>query len=288
MAAVPSATNFGAGFGGGISAGTAILGGGAISGLSSLIGGGKQSAAISNAAAKQLRAAKLAQQTELKMYKTGISKISPFVKYGQQAIPAVQALTGTGPGATAQSVLTSPLLSPIQTQYPTFQSTVAGVQSSPGYQTQEFIGQTQIKNQLASQGLRLGGAFGTQLAQFETGLNLGTWQAQQQAYLQNIAQLQQGNTLELGQRAQILNALTGQIGTGATAATSALGAAVNTGGQIAQIQQSAGAAGAAASIAQGNVGAGVTNALGGAASNTALLYALNQQGAFGSNPTQTN
>lgn len=267
-------------------AGLAIGASGLISGLGSIIGGGKQAQAAQTAAQYQYQAAIKGQQTELAMYKKGISEIQPFVTGGTNALTALQQLTGTGPGATAQSVLTAPLTTPLKTQYPMFTPTVAGVKATPGYQVQQFIGQNQLKNYGAGQGQPLGGGTGFALAQMETGLNLGTWQNQQNAYIQNVQQQQANTSLELQQRAQIGNLVGTQVGVGSTDAAAALGASVNTGGQIAQLQGAGGAALASGAVGQANALAGITSNIGSTAQNTALAYALSQQGLFG-NPNAT-
>ena len=267
-------------------AGLAIGASGLVSGLGSIIGGGKQAQAAQTAAQYQYQAAIKGQQTELAMYKKGISEIQPFVTGGTNALTALQQLTGTGPGATAQSVLTAPLTTPLKTQYPMFTPTVAGVKATPGYQVQQFIGQNQLKNYGAGQGQPLGGGTGFALAQMETGLNLGTWQNQQNAYIQNVQQQQANTSLELQQRAQIGNLVGTQVGVGSTDAAAALGASVNTGGQIAQLQGAAGAAQASGAVGQANALAGITSNIGSTAQNTALAYALSQQGLFGQPQTQ--
>lgn len=262
-------------------AGLALAGGGLISGIGSIIGGGKQASAAKTAAKYQYNAAIKGQQTELAMYKKGISEIQPFVTGGTNALTALQQLTGTGPGATAQSVLTAPLTAPINTTFPMFTPTVAGVKATPGYQVQQFIGQNQLKNYGAGQGQPLGGGTGYALAQMETGLNLGTWQNQQNAYIQNVQQQQANTALALQQRGQIANLLGAQVGVGSSDAAAALGASVNTGTQIANLQGTAGAALASGAVGQANALAGITSNIGSTAQNTALAYALSQQGLFG-------
>jgi hypothetical protein len=279
MAATPTINNFGlSGVGLG---GIGLLGSGLVSGLGSIVGGGKQAQAAEQAAQAQVQAAQIAQNTELQMFGTAANALSPFQQYGTGAISAVQQLTGTGPGASASSVLSSPLLSPVQTQWPMFQPTEQWLQSTPGYQFQVSQGTQSVENQMASKGLRMGGAFGTALQQYTTNLADTTYAQQLQNYLSQVSQQQQGASLTLNQRAQQYNMLTGQIGTGLSAAGALTGAAINTGGQVAQTQMASGAAQAAGIVGQANALTNAISGVSGAASNTALLYAMNQGGMFG-------
>jgi len=268
-------------------AGGAILASGAIGGLSSIIGGGKQAQAASEAAQAQVQAAQIASQTQLAMFQEAKNQLSPFIQYGQQSLPALQALTGTGPNATAQSVLTSPLLSPIQTQWPMFSPTMDWLKTTPGYQFQLDVGSESIKNELAAKGLRLGGAFGTALQKYTTGLADTTYAQQLQNYQSQVAQQMQGAQLTLNQRAQILNALGGQAQLGVGAAGALTGASIQTGQGVAQTQLASGAAQAGGIVGQANALSGALSGVSGSASNTALLYAMNQGGLFGGAPTSS-
>ena len=280
MAAVPSFSNFGLGSLG-IGTGTALLGSGLISGLGSIVGGGKQAQAASEAAQAQVQAAQIAAQTQLEMFGVAQNALNPFIQYGQNAMPTVQQMTGTAPGT---SPLTAPLTSPLQTNWPMFSPTPSQLAATPGYQFQQQVTQNQIGAQQAAQGRGYSGGalFAEQAA--GTGLAQSTWQAQLQSYLAQVQQQQQGTSLALNQRAQTYNMLTGQVNTGVGAAGALAGTAVNTGQGIAETQLASGQAQAGGIIGSANA---MTNAIGGvtgAASNTALLYAMNQGGLFG-NPT---
>jgi|SRR5215467_1435938 len=256
----------------------------AIGGVTSLVGGGKQADAAGKAAQAQVQAAQIAAQTQLQMFGEAKNLLSPFIDYGRSALPSIQRLTGTGEGGDP---LTAPLTSPIQTQWPMFQMDEAHLRQTPGWQFQMDVGTETIANQMASKGLRMGGAFGTALQQYTTGLADTTYTQQLNNYLAQVGQQMQMAGLTMNDRTRIYNMLTGQASTGLSAAGALTGAAINTGGQVAQTQMAAGGAQAAGIIGQANALTGGLSGVGNAASNIGLMYAMNQGGLFGGGTSAT-
>lgn len=279
MAAVPGATNFGAGFGGGgIGVGGALLGSSLLGGVTSLIGGGKGASAAEQAAQDQAQAAEQATAVQEAEFQQVQQLLTPFVNYGTQALPQISQLTGTAPGTNA---LTAPLTSPLQTSWPTFQPTMAQLEQTPGYQFTLGQGLLTTQSGYAAQGLGRSGSAMAGAEQYATGLASTTYNQQFNNYLAQVQQQMGQTSLALSQRAQIYNMLTGQAQTGLQAAGALGGVGTQTAQAVGQNIQTAGAAQAAGAVgaAQAQVSGmtGASNSL----SNAALMYAMNQAGLFG-------
>lgn len=253
--------------------GTALLGGSLISGVSSLAGGKKQASAATQAAQIQAQAAQYAAQLTQERYEQSAATLQPFVSYGTNAIPSVEALTGTAPGDSATAPLTAPL-----TQLPgTWSPTMATLQNMPGYQFELQQGQLATQSAVAAEGLGRSGASVKAAGQYAQGLAASDWQAN---YNQWLSQQQ----LNLQGQAQTYNMLSGQVGTGLSAAGAVAGVTTQaTANQVAAVQQGA-AAQAAGTVAASNAlygtQGGVTQA-GSSLSNALLLASLSGAGGLG-------
>ena len=214
------------------------------------------SSAAQNAAKTQAAAANNAAALQFNELGTITQNLAPFAQGGVTSLTALQNLTGTAPGGNplAPGMITAPF-------------TPGDLTKTPGYQFTLGQGLEATRNSFASQGLGQSGAATKGAVNYAEGLASTTYNQQLQNYLAQNAQtfnmLYPQTTLGESAAAQ-----TGQLGTQNTAlannfATS--GAAATAAGQI----------GSANALTAGITG--VTNA----ASNTALLLALNNSGMFG-------
>lgn len=234
----------------------AIVGAGALAAGASVYSGMNAADAAKSAAGEQQQAAEQAAQLQASEFGTITNNLQPFVGAGTTSLTQLQNLTGTNPGGNP---LTAQLTKP-------FQPTMAQLAQTPGYQFTLNQGLESTQNSFAAQGLASSGAALKGASNYAEGLASNTFQQQFQNYL--------------GQNQQIYNMLQGQVSTGENAA-----AQVGTLGNQSVAAQNALTTGGAAAGAAGTVGAAnaLTGALGnisGSASNTALLYALNNGGMF--------
>lgn len=280
-----------------ISAPTAILAGGALSAGSSLFGASNASSAATQAARIQAAAAQQGVDLQRAEFQQTQQNLSPFMEAGVSALNQLRGFTGTDPGSNASgagalgpnAVLTSPIstASGIQTSFAPSPGQLA---ATPGYQFVLGQGKLAVGNQMAASGLAGSGPAGKGLVNYAEGLagttyqqQFANWQSQQQLKLQNF--LSEAN-LTLAQRQQIFNMLGGLATTGQNAAAGLGGLGLQTATQASNLLTSGAAASAGGVVGSANaLNAGLTNT-GSAASNTALLLALNNAGMFGS-PTAT-
>jgi hypothetical protein len=164
-----------------------------------------------------------------------------------------------------------------------FSPTMASLEQTPGYQFTRQQGLQAVTNSYAPQGLAgsitgrsvsPSGPLAAGQTQYASGLASTTFNQQYQNWLA-------GQQFQLGQRQQQYNMLGGIAGSGQNAAAGlgSLGLQAATG--AGNFLTSGAAASAAGTIGAANAAIGGVSGLGGAASNTALLLALNNQGLFG-------
>jgi len=257
-----------------IGVGTAILGSAGISGISSLIGGGKQASAAKDAAQIQANAALQAAALQQQRFEDVKKLLTPFVDYGTNVIPSVQALTGTRPGDDPTAPLTAPL-----TKLPDkWEPTMEQLEKMPGYQFQKTSAIQAGKNALSASGLFASGAGLSSIENIASNLAASNWQA-------NWQQFAGQQNLDMAGRAQTYNQLTGMVHTGLEGAAALGGVGIQSAGQVGNALQAAGAAQGAGVATAGNIMGQTTANLGGIGSNALLLSALDKQGAFGGSDT---
>lgn len=248
--------------------------GGIISGIGSLVGGFAGAGNASAAADAQKEAARIASETQLKMFNQLQTNLQPYMEGGLTGLNALkQALFG-GPNGYGEL---GSLLTPASTVFgsaPTYQITDPNgpnyFQGSPGYQWQLGQGMDAIQNSAAG---RTGAISGNMLKALQT---YGTGLANQDWYNANnlLTNRWLNNTNLFNQNKQqgfnFLNALTGQ---GQSAAAGVGAAGIQTGQGIANNQIGAGNAQAAGIVGAGNAltsginGFLAPNAAGGSISN---------------------
>ena len=227
-----------------IPASTAILGSGGIQGISALIGGGKQADALKQSAAFQQQRFEEVKQL-----------LSPFVDYGKNIIPTMQALTGTTPGADPSAVLTAPL-----TKLPgTWEPTMENLEKMPGYQFQKTSALQAGTNALEAAGLFKSGAGATNMANIASNLAASNWQSNWQQWLGQ-------QNLNLAGQAQTFNQLSGMLGTGLQAGAAVGGVGIQSAANVGNALAAAGASQGATAATVGQIGG-----------NTLQNYANNAQ-----------
>lgn len=225
----------------------ATIGSGVIGGISSLLGGGKASSAAKDAA-------KVQQQ----MYLQTRADLSPFVQAGAGVLPALNALSLSGPTGGGPDYLTQ-----AAGERPG-QMTQAQLEQTPGYQWNLAQGLKATQSGAAARGLGVSGASLKGAATYATGLADSTYKTQfdiQQQRFKDLLDLNTGQGNQLQQQYARLhdtaalgeNAAAG-LGTAGTSAAATAGNYLNQAG----LNQAAGTTGA-------------TNALTGAA-NSYLGY----------------
>lgn len=229
---------------------------GAVSGAAALGGAVLQGSAAKEGAKLQADAANTASANTMAMFDKTQKNLAPFVSGGQNALTALQSLTGTGPGGNP---LTAPLTKP-------FQPTMEQLEQTPGYQFSKQQGLLATQNGFAAQGLGSSGAALKGAANYAEGLASTTYQQQFQNYL--------------AQNQQIYSMLGGQatIGENAAAQTGTQGLAAT--GQAGQYGTAGAAAGAAGTVGAANAGANALTSIGNVGNNAAMLLALNNSGLF--------
>ena len=245
--------------------GCAILGAGALGAGGSVVSGLLGSSAATTAAKEQAAAAEQAAQVQKDIYTQIRTDLGPYRAGGEQALTGLENLLSPG----------GYLSTPIST---TFAPTEANLAATPGYQFTLAQGEKAGMNALASQGLAKSGAAGIAMEKYAAGLADTTYQDQ----FSNWYNQQQ---LQLGQKQQIYNQLGGLVTTGEGAAAGTASAGIQTGTGISSNLNTIGSTTAAGTVGSTNA---LTGGIGGvttAASNTALLTALNNLGMFGAPPT---
>lgn len=249
---------------GGISAGSLI------SPITSLVGGGKQAQAATQAAQVQAQAAMYAARLQQQRFEEGKAEVQPFVDYGTQAIPSVQALTGTYQGASPYAPLTAPLTSLPATWSPT----MADLQNMPGYQFELQQGGLAVTSAQAAMGLGRSGAATKAGAQYAQGLAASDWQA-------NANQFYEQQNLNQAGKQLTYNELTGQVGTGLSGAGAILGVGVQSAANQAAAIQAGGAAQASGIIGASNALYGPQGGITQAAQQFGLASMMGSQGTGG-------
>lgn len=252
-----------------IPVGTAMLAGSGISGVSSLVGGGKQASAAKDAAQIQADAARFSAELQQKRFEEVKGLLTPFVDYGRQAIPSVEWGTGTWPGADPAD-FTNALLTKLPGQW---SPTMENLEKMPGYQFQLQQGMRAANNA----GLATYGQSGNTIragVQAASGLAASNWQS-------NFNQWLAQQNLDQSGKAQTYNMLTGQVGTGLQAAGALGGVGIQSAAQVGNALQAAAGYQGAGIVGSANAMAGGLAGAGGAASNAAMMYALQQGGYFG-------
>lgn len=244
-----------------ISAPTAILAGGALSAGGSIISGALGASAAKTAAQQQATAAQQAIGVQQQEFNTVQSNLAPYNLRGLESMNTLDNLLSPG----------GYLSTPIST---TFAPTEATLAATPGYDFTLAQGEKAGQNVLAAQGLGRSGPAGIAMEKYATGLADTTYQDQ----FQNWYNQQQ---LQLSGRGQIYNQLAGLVTSGESAAAGTGTAAIQTGANIGSNLNTVGAATAAGTVGSTNALTGGISGVTGAASNTALLYALNNAGMFG-------
>lgn len=271
-----------------ISAPTAMLVGGGLQAGGSLLSGIMGSSAASDAAKVQASTARDIAAMQQARWEQTQANLAPFMTAGQSAIEKLLQLTGTGP---TENPLASPLLRPLSTRIPiqtNFAPTMARLEATPGYRFALQQGEKAAQGNLASQGLGRSGAAGIAADQFAQGLASTTfqnqftnWYNQQQLGMNKF--LAERN-LTLAQRQQIFNMIAG-IGTQGESAAAGMGTlGIQSAAQVGNTLASGAASQAAGIVGSTNALTGGISGVGSAASNTALLLALNNAGMFGANP----
>jgi len=252
-----------------IGVGTAILGGAGISGISSLIGGGKQASAAKEAAQIQANAAMQAAALQQQRFEEVKKLLTPFVDYGTNVIPSVQALTGTTPGADPTAPLTAPL-----TKLPDrWEPTMENLKNMPGYLFEKNAAEQAGANMLSSTGLYGSGAGISTIQSIAGNLAARNWQS-------NWAQFAGQQNLDMAGRAQTYNQLTGMVHTGLEGAAALGGVGIQSAGQVGNALQAAGAAQGAGVATAGNIAGQMTSNIGGIGSNALTMYAMDKAGYF--------
>jgi hypothetical protein len=256
--------------------GGAILAGAGIQGATSLAGGKKGSSAATQAANIQAATARQALAVQQGEFQQAQFNLAPFIDYGRTGFDPLQAAI---PQLTSQ----------IDTSLPqfTFQPTMADLAQTPGYQFALTQGTEAAQARLAAGGLGRGGPAARGAANYASGLAAQTWpqvfNANLSGYQANVNSLLAGRTMDLQQRQQVYNLLSGRINTGLQAADASAGVSTNAastlGSTITGIgaAQASGVVGSANALTAGLTGAG--SAAGNAASSFALVNALQNPGA---------
>lgn len=252
-----------------IPVGTALLGGSALSGITSLVGGGKQASAARDAAQIQADAARFSAMLQQQRFEEVKGLLTPFVDYGRGAMPSVQWGTGTWPGADPADFQNA-LLTKLPGQW---SPTMENLENMPGYKFQLQQGMRAANNA----GLATYGQSGNTIragVQAASGLAASNWQS-------NFNQWLAQQNLDQSGKAQTYNMLTGQVGTGLQAAGALGGVGIQSAAQVGNALQAAAGYQGAGIVGAANAGANALAGVGGAGSNAAMLYALNQSGYFG-------
>ena len=244
----------------------AILGAGALNAGGSLLSGILGSNASSKAAGQEIAAANQAIGYEEGNYNTAQTNLDPFIKGGQNALTALQAMLGIGGGG--QGGAYNPVLAMLGIG-PTGQPTGSGINTSsfvasPGYQFQLQQGENAVTNSAAANG-GLGGNALKALTNYGSGLANQSWQQ----YLGNVNSGWNSLTGELGSLA----------GSGQQAATNLGQIGTSVGSSVAGLMTGAGNAAAAGTI-------GSTNALTGGING--LINGLTTNSLSGSNGGNNN
>jgi len=220
-----------------------------------------QAGATKGAANVQAQAAQQAAQLQYAMYQQTAARLQPWTQLGGAATGQLGGLLGlsgyqaSGAGGLGTGALTTP-----------FQPTMQQLAQTPGYQftLQQGLEATQNTSAALGQGggrtptgIQASGPEGRGLAGYATGLASTTYQQQFNNYWAQLG--------------QIYNMLQGTSAMGANAAAGVGQAGIATAQGMSNALQTG-----AAATASGITGA--ANALGGSASNIALLGALNQAG----------
>jgi len=244
----------------------AMVGAGVLGAGASVYGSSLQSSAIKSAADQQAAAARTAQENQMAMFGQVQQNLAPYMTAGTGALSQLQNLTGTGQGG-------NPLTAALTSK---FEPTMAQLEQTPGYQFTRDQGLKSTQNSYAAQGLGASGAALKGAANYAEGLASTTYQQQ----FQN----------NLTQNAQIANILQNQVNVGANAAAGVSNAGVTSTTSANQALMSGAAAGAAGTVGAANAAAsgltGATNALGGAATNYAMINMMKNNGMF--NPSSSN
>jgi len=250
----------------GISPGTGAL----LGGVTSAAGGKKQAGAATQAAQIQAAAAQYAARLQQQRFEEGKALMMPFIDYGTSAIPSVQALTGTGPGASP----TAPLTAPLTSLPPTWSPTMEDLAKMPGYQFELQQGMLGVNAQMAASGLGRSGAAAKAGASYAQGLAASDWQANYNQWLS------QQNLTQAG-KSQTYNMLTGQVGTGLSGAGAVLGVGVQSAANQAAAIQAAGAAQASGIVGASNALYGPQGGITQLGQSFALASMLGGQGTSG-------
>ena len=230
---------------------------GAASAVGNLASGIIGSQAAVNAANTQANAQTSAAQAQLAMFNATQANLAPYMQLGAGALPALQGMTGTGPGG-------NPATAPLTAK---FNPTMTSLAATPGYQFNLQQGELAAQNSYAAQGLGSSGAAEKGAINYASGLASTTYQQQFANYM--------------AQNQQIYNMLGGEVSTGQNAATN-----IMSGGLQSQSQANALTVGAASSTAAGIIGSSnaVSNGLTGAATNAAAAYGLANASSTTNNP----
>ena len=225
--------------GGGLPA--AILGGGALAAGGSIVSGLIGANAANTAASDQLKAAQLAQQTQLGIFNQTQSNLAPYNQAGQSALSQLAALFGLSgtPGAPG----TGPTAATTAQAY-------SALQNYPGYQFGLQQGNLAQQQSAASRGVLLSGS------QLQAAQTFGQNYALQNAWNPYVSQL---------------SSLSG-LGENAAATTGNIGQA--TGANVAQSQLAAGQAAASGAVGSANAITSGLSAATNTGANSGLMYAL--------------
>jgi len=223
-------------------------GGSLLGGVSSMAGGKKAAGAATQAAQIQAAAAMQAAGLQQQRFEQVAQTLQPFISYGQQAMPAIQGLTGVGGGAAG--VLGAPL-----TQLPQqWSPTMAQLANMPGYQFQLQQGLLAAQSGQAAAGLGRSGPALKAAQTYAEGLAASNWG-------QNWQQFLGQQQLNLQGQAQTYNMLTGQVGTGLSAAGALGGVSTQSAANIGTALQNAANAQAGGIVGATNALVGGQNAL---------------------------
>lgn len=215
------------------------------------------SSGANSAAQTQANAANQATQAELAMFGQTQANLAPYMAAGTNALPALQAALGLGPGGGG--IGTGPINAPF---------TTAQFQNSPGYQFQLQQGVQAAENAASATGGALGGNTLQALTQYGTGLaNQDYWNAYN-AYV--------------NRQNQQFNQLNSLVGGGQNAAAGLGGFAANTGQSIGNNIIGAGNAISAGQVAGSNA---IGNSLGSIGNNFLLYNALSGGNLLGGGST---
>lgn len=238
--------------------GSAVLAAGAVSAGASVLSGMTSADAAKAAASTQAQAADAASANQLAEFQQIKDSLAPFLNTGTGALSTLAGLTGTEPGGNP---LTASLTKP-------FSPTMADLAATPGYQFTLGQGEQATTNGYAAQGLANSGPALKGAANYAEGLASTTYQNQFSNYL--------------SQNQQIANILSGQVATGENAAALTGNAGTANVSAANSLLTSGAAASAGGTVGAANATTGAINSIVSTAGNTGLLYALQNNGLFGS------